>query len=118
MYPKIDFQQICKFRAYISLGMYNHCENGTATLSQVGLSELQLHYQTMCKQVNQLNLPDHCRSQASVTIELSCVLQVRVGGSTLVWSGKLQWRRYTSMLDWKMDWNGGMEYGMDYGIKK
>ena len=30
-----------------------HCKNGSVTLTQVGLSELQLHYQTMCKQVNQ-----------------------------------------------------------------
>jgi len=30
-----------------------HCKNGSVTLTQVGLSELQLHYQIMCKQVNQ-----------------------------------------------------------------
>ena len=29
----------------------HHCKNGSVTLTQVGLSELQLHYQTMCKQV-------------------------------------------------------------------
>jgi len=31
-----------------------HCKNGSVTLTQVGLSELQLHYQTMCKQVNKI----------------------------------------------------------------
>ena len=32
-----------------------HCKNGSVTLTQVhvGLSKLQLHYQTMCKQVDQ-----------------------------------------------------------------
>jgi len=30
-----------------------HCKNGSITLTQVGLSELQLHYQTLCKQVHQ-----------------------------------------------------------------
>jgi len=35
---------------------------------------LQLHYQTMCKQVDQLNLPDHYRSQASVNnLTKSCI---------------------------------------------
>jgi len=34
--------------------MYNHSKNGTVTLTQVGLSELQLHYQTMCKQVKSI----------------------------------------------------------------
>ena len=40
--------------------IYKHCKNGSVTLTQV---ELHLHYQTMCKQVNLLDL---YRSQASV----------------------------------------------------
>ena len=42
----------------VTLQLY-HCQ------TQVGLSELQLHYQTMCKQVDQKKL-HHCKSQASV----------------------------------------------------
>ena len=30
-----------------------HCKNGSVTLTHIGLSKLQLHYQTMCKQVDQ-----------------------------------------------------------------
>jgi len=56
--------------------MYN-CKNRIFALTQVGL---QLHYQTMCKQVDQLNLLDHYRSQASVKIELSHVVQVATTG--------------------------------------
>ena len=44
----------------------SHCKNRSVAITQVGLSELQLHYQTMCKQVDQLNLLDRYRSQASV----------------------------------------------------
>ena len=33
--------------------LFAHCKNGRVTLTQVGLSKLQLHYQTMCKQVDQ-----------------------------------------------------------------
>ena len=33
-----------------------HCKNRSVALTQVGLSELQLHYQTMCKQVDQKKL--------------------------------------------------------------
>ena len=43
----------------------HHCKNGSVTLTQVGLSELQLHYQTMCKQVVQKKM-HHCKSPASV----------------------------------------------------
>jgi len=39
--------------------------NSIATLTQLGFSELQLHYQTMYKQVDQLNVLDHYRSQVS-----------------------------------------------------
>ena len=35
-------------------------------MTQVGLSELQLHYQTMCKQVAQKKKMHHCKSQALV----------------------------------------------------
>jgi len=34
-----------------------HCKNGSVTLTQVWLSELQLHYETMCKQIHQKNAP-------------------------------------------------------------
>jgi len=40
-------------------------KNGSVTLTQVGLSELQLHCQTMCKQVDPKKM-HYCKSQASV----------------------------------------------------
>jgi len=55
-----------------------HSKKRSIALTQVhGLSEFQLHYHTMYIQVaiDQLNLLDHCRSQASVN-NWSRVLQV------------------------------------------
>ena len=34
-----------------------------------------------------------------------------------LWSGKMQWRRCTSILDWNCGMDYGMVSGMDYGIK-
>ena len=68
----------------------------------------------MCKQVNQLNLPDHCRSQASVTIELSCVLQVRVGGSTLALARQIivEALYINAGLDNGLEWWNGVWNGL------
>ena len=41
-------------------------KHGSITLTQVGLSEFQFHYQTMCKQVDKKKKLHHCKSQASV----------------------------------------------------
>ena len=43
----------------------HHCKNGSVTLPQVGLSELQLHYQNNVQTSRSKKL-HHCKSQASV----------------------------------------------------
>jgi len=65
--------EYCEFQVQFSVhskeyqkeGAIFTVKNGSVTLTQVGLSKLQLHYQIMCKQVDQKKL-QHCKSQASV----------------------------------------------------
>jgi len=49
----MSFNTCTSYSLHLSVVLFVHCKNGSVTLTQVGLSELQLHYQTTCKQVDQ-----------------------------------------------------------------